>query len=230
MTQEMTEIDNFDKLFNLGIKSYGYKNIVDIISSFHNTYNTYNLPIISMGSGTGVIEYLAKKKNNDINWICIDNDITMNFPLGANQYINQPLMNIDYNSCDELIINKPDIINNCILFLNWCLPNDSTYDFDAIIKLKPIAVLSIYELFDGSNGAAGGELFYNWTENNTDYHLKEEYNLYTDNDDDDDEYEFMDIRISWWHLNSLNAFDDVVIRSFPCLYYGNKKQQSCCIS
>jgi hypothetical protein len=97
MAFAMDEVDNFEKLFNIGIKSFGYENVVDIINSF---YKKYNLPIVSMGSGTGVIEYLAKKKNNKIDWICIDNDSTMNFPPSANQYINQPLMNIDYNSCD----------------------------------------------------------------------------------------------------------------------------------
>ena len=96
--------NNFDKLFNIGIKSFGNNNVVDIISSF---YDKYNLPIVSIGSGTGIIEYSAKKKNNKINWICIDNDTTMNFPPDASQYINQPLMNINYNSCDELIKSKP---------------------------------------------------------------------------------------------------------------------------
>ncbi len=220
----MTEI-NFNELFNTGIKSFGYKNVVDIISSF---YNTYNLPIVSIGSGTGAIEYLAKKKNNDINWICVDNDPTMNFPPSANQYINQPLMNIDYNSCDQLIEEMPSIVNNCILFLNWCEPNESTYDYEAIIKLKPIAVLSIYEIFEGQNGAAGGEMFYNWTYDNTDYRIKEEYKLFAD-DYDNDNYEFMNVYISWWQSNSLNDFDDAVIRSFPCMYYRPKLQQ-CTIS
>lgn len=220
----MTEI-NFNELFNTGIKSFGYENVVDIISSF---YNTYNLPIVSMGSGTGAIEYLAKKKNNDINWICVDNDPTMNFPPSANQYINQPLMNIDYNSCDQLIETTPSIVNNCILFLNWCEPNESTYDYEAIIKLKPIAVLSIYEIFGGQNGAAGGEMFYNWTYDNTDYRIKEEYKLFAD-DYDNDNYEFMNVYISWWQSNSLNDFDDAVIRSFPCMYYRPKLQQ-CTIS
>jgi hypothetical protein len=224
MSQTITEI-NFNELFNTGIKSFGYENVVDIISSF---YNTYNLPIVSMGSGTGVIEYLAKKKNNDINWICVDNDPTMNFPPDANQYINQPLMNIDYNSCDQLIEATPSIVNNCILFLNWCEPNESTYDYEAIIKLKPIAVLSIYEIFEGQNGAAGGEMFYNWTYDNTDYRLKEEYKLFAD-DYDNDNYEFMNVYISWWQSNSLNDFDDAVIRSFPCMYYRPKLQQ-CTIS
>ena len=220
-----TNDNNYYNLFNLGIKSFGYKNVVDIISSF---YDKYKLPIVSMGSGTGVIEYLSKNNNNNIDWICIDNDETMNFPPNASQFINKPLMKIVYNSCDQLIDYTPSIVGNCILFLNWCLPNDSTYDFEAIIKFKPIAVLSIYEEFDGISGAAGGEMFYNWTKNNTDYHLKEEYHLYANEFHEDDD-EIMDIRISWWQSISLNDIDDVIGKGFPCLYSGNRKSQ-CVIS
>ncbi len=215
-----------DKLFNIGIKSFGYKNVVDIICSF---YDKYKLPIVSMGSGTGIIEYLAKNKNNNIEWICIDIDNNpLNFPSDVSQYINKPFMKIDYNSCDKLIINNPSIINNCLLFLNWCLPNASTYDYEAIIKLKPIAIVSIYENFDGYCGAAGGEMFYNWANINTDYHLKEEAKLYADKYHCDDD-ELMDIRISWWQTIKLNDIDDVIIRNFPCIYPGNRKSQ-CYIS
>jgi hypothetical protein len=227
MAQAAMEVNNnLEKLFNKGIKSFGYENVVDIISSF---YNKYELPIVSMGSGTGVIEYFSKKKNNKIEWICIDIDNNpLNFPSNASQLIDKILMKIDYNSCDQLIENTPSIVGNCLLFLNWCLPNDSTYDFEAIIKLKPIAIVSIYENFDGISGAAGGEMFFNWSQHNIDYHLKEEYSLYADKYHADDD-ELMDIRISWWQLISLNDIDDVIIKGFPCLYAGNRKSQ-CCIS
>jgi hypothetical protein len=115
------------------------------------------------------------------------------------------------------------------LFLNWCEPNESTYDYEAIIKLKPIAVLSIYEIFGGQNGAAGGEMFYNWTNDNSDYHLKEDYYLYADEFHADDD-ELMNIRIGWWQSLKLNDIDDSIITGFPCLYSGNHKIQSCCIS
>ncbi len=226
MAEVMAKVNIFEKLFNKGIKSFGYENVVDIISSF---YNKYELPIVSMGSGTGIIEYLAKQKNNKIEWICIDIDNNpLNFPSDASEHINQPLMKIDYNSCDQLIQTTPSIVENCILFLNWCLPNNSTYDFEAIIKLKPIAILSIYEDFEGISGAAGGEMFYNWTLHNTDYHLKEEYSLYADKYHHDDD-ELMDIRISWWQSLTLNEIDDVIIKGYPCLYAGNRKSQ-CIIS
>ena len=180
------------------------------------------MPIVSIGSGIGAIEYIANNKYN-MDWICIDiNNNPIHFPLSANKYINQPLMKIDYNSFDELIKNDPSIVGNCILFLNWCLPNESTYDYDAIIKLKPKAVLSIYEVFNEANGCAGGQMFYDWTINNNTYHLKEMYKLYHDNYNEDED-EKNDIRIGWWDMNSK---DDTVVISLPCMYY---KQRGLCV-
>jgi len=191
-----------------------------------NFYNKYKVPIISMGSGLGAIEYLSKNHNNNIDWICIDNDNNpVDFPPNNNQ--QKPFMEINYNSCDKLIENNSEIVGNCILFLNWCLPNDSYYDYEAIIKLKPIAVLSIYEIFDNESGASGGYLFHNWVHHNTEYHLKEENHLYADKYHIYDD-ELMDIRISWWESNNLNKFDETIHKNYPCVYHGNQKMQ-CCI-
>ncbi len=210
---------DYDKFFNMGIKSFGHQNIINIINSF---YTKYKLPIISMGSGTGIIEYLSQKENNDIEWCCIDIYTNpLDFPINCSQYINKPFMDVDYYSCDELIKNNPSIVNNCLLFLNWCLPNDSLYDYEAIIKLKPIAILSIYEDFEGSYGAAGSKMFFNWRENNTDYHLMKDYYLYADKYHCSDD-ELMDIKISWWQTNNINN-DDVVVQGYPCVCPNNKK-------
>ncbi len=216
---------NYDKFFNMGIKSFGHENVIDIINSF---YTKYKLPIISMGSGSGIIEYLSQKENKDIEWTCIDiYNNPLDFPTNCSQYINKPFMNIDYYSCDELIKNNPSIVNNCLLFLNWCLPNESFYDFEAIIKLKPIAILSIYEDFDDSCGAAGGEMFFNWRNNNNDYHLIKNYYLYADKYHYSDD-ELMDIRISCWQSNSINN-EEVEIKGYPCVCPNNKKK-TCIIS
>jgi hypothetical protein len=227
MSLQIEELNNehiLNKFFNIGIKSYGYQNIINIIKDFNDHYN---LNIISMGSGTGIIEYLSTL-NNNINWICIDIDNNpIDFPSTSKEFIQKPFMKIDYNSCQELIKNNPSIVGNCILFLNWCLPNDSTYDYDAIIQLKPIGILSIYEIFNDISGAAGGEMFFNWTQYNTDYNLKEEYYLYADKYHADDD-ELMDIRIGWWQSNKLDV-DDFIKKGFPCVYPGNHKSQ-CCIS
>jgi hypothetical protein len=190
-------------IFNKGILSFGKDVVIKIINEFYNTYN--NLPFISIGSGYGAIE-LASNINNNINWICVDID-PLTFPI--KQYLNKPLTKVDYKTTDELIKYNPSIVNNCIIFLNWCEPNESTYDYEAIIKLKPKAILSIYEVFDNNYGAAGGKKFFEWTLNNEDYFLKEMYYLSPYNDYDDDE-NVEDIRIGWWEDSNCLYNEDSV--------------------
>ena len=75
--------------------------------------------------------------------------------------------NPDFLVVDELIPAHPAIIRNCIVILSWSLPNKSTYDYEAIDKLQPIAFLTIVETFHGRNGAAGGEKFHHILKNNS---------------------------------------------------------------
>jgi hypothetical protein len=220
----MTEIHNINDnmithiLFNPGIKCFGKDQVISIIHSF---YDTYNLPIISIGTGCGAIEYCSIR-NKDINWICIDKKSNpIEYPYNAKYYINKSLMNIDYNSIDELIHINSNIVNNCILFLNWCDPNDSVYDYEAIIKLKPRAILSIYEVFLDSNGSAGGKQFYNWTINNDDYITKEEYKLipYYNTQYNNYEDDVIDIRISWFqHINDDIDDKKIIYIDSKCSY------------
>ncbi len=217
-------IDNnttfINHLFNIGIKSFGKEHTIAVINNF---YNHYNLPIISIGSGIGAIEHFANlnynsKYNKNIEWICVDNsDNPVQFPPSANKYISRPLTNIDYHTTDELIKDNPSIVSNCIIFLNWCEPNDSDYDYEAIIKLKPKAVLSIYEVFNDDYGAAGGKKFFKWTED-SDYVLREMYSLSSDHD--------MDIRIGWWQHSSILYDEDAVFISIESKIQHNN---ACCI-
>jgi hypothetical protein len=254
MSSTQEQAFDFTTLLNKGIKAFGHNNVLMHLQSFYNHYNDYhyndshyndshyndshNIPIISMGSGTGVIEHMAttsyySKYNKLMNWICIDIDNNpLDFPSQARTHMNAPLMKIDYNSVDQLIDDKKEIVGKCILFLNWCLPNDSTYDFDAIIKLKPLAVFSIYEVYNDSFGAAGGEKFFDWTVNNQDYTLKETYTLcsqyHDDNHHDDyDDDELLDIRITWWQNNNIPNDEDIIYGQYPCLIANRKV--NCCL-
>jgi hypothetical protein len=126
--------------------------------------NYKNLPLVSIGSGNGLFEKLILKKNESTQIICIDPN-----PKSYSKIDVQ--LNPDYSYDIQLTTEKPDIINNCVLLLNWCCPNNSSYDYDAIINIKPVAFICIYETFMGSNGAAGGERFYGYIRNTKNYKL-----------------------------------------------------------
>ncbi len=117
-------------------------------------------------------------------------------------------MQPDYKDVTELIKDKPDIIGNCILFLNWCNPNDSTYDYDAIIALKPLGILAIYEIYLDGPGCAGSYKFYNhMIKDSKYYNIKRSLHLLPYIGEDDDEYELMDIRATWFD-NKENIKED----------------------
>jgi hypothetical protein len=188
-----------DYHYNKGIRSFGERVVVKIIEDVSNYYD--NIHFISIGSGLGGIEYKSKELYEYIKWICIE-------PSPSSYHNNKnliPLIKPHYNYVSDLIKDKPDIVENCILFLNWCEPNKSRYDYDAIIDLKPLGILSIYELFENGNGCAGGELFYNHLIRDcNDYNIKRSLHLLPyietkiDNDDNYDDEELMDIRITWF--------------------------------
>ncbi len=200
--------------FNKGIESFGEAKVKQILESF---YNRYKLPIVSVGSGSGSIEHYTNNNNNNIEWILIDPE--------PSSFHGVVIMEPNYEYIDNLIRDKPQIIGNCILFLNWCEPNYSEYDYEAIIKLQPIAICSIYEEYNEACGAAGGEKFYEWTVSNNDYQIIEEHHL-TPHDDDMDN---MDIMIKIWQSKKLSFENEDIVITFTqsLIRHGDRV---CCIS
>ncbi len=192
MAQETDTIYNFNK----GIKSFGHNEVAQILRDFYYNYSSSDkFKIVSVGSGSASIEHYSK-----LDCILVDPD-----PSSFHQYNEKVvLLKPHFFYVDELIKDNPLIVGNCLLFLNWCCPNDSEYDYEAIRKLKPIAIMSIYETFEGGAGCAGGGRFFFWTQENTDYQLVEEYWLMPGFDDID----VPDIKISIWQ----NNFEDKEIK------------------
>jgi hypothetical protein len=123
------------------------------------------LPILSIGSGDGFGERNIcerfLKKDNPIEIVCVDN---LSYPNTVNSpNLKQP----DFATVNDLIASKPEVIGNCILLLFWSYdearnPQDRIpYDIEAIDKLKPNEVITLYEEF----GGAGGNLFHAWLKN-----------------------------------------------------------------
>ena len=115
-------------------------------------------PIISIGSGLGSIEaYLEDKYGKKI--ICVD-PVPYSWQEPSKESFLQRTHAPDYNKCNDLIKDQPDLVGNSNLFLNWALPNDNgeNYDLKAIMDLKPKRILVICE----SSGGAGGNWFLHW--------------------------------------------------------------------
>lgn len=104
---------------------------------FKATIELYpNLPIISVGSGNGIVEY-----HLDImlktNIICVDPN-----PLSwckEKKIYKQPM----YSYITEI---PEEYINNCIVFINWSFPSENgEYDIESIKLLKPKSIITIVE-------------------------------------------------------------------------------------
>lgn len=139
-----------------GIEGLGVKNVLKYLQALDNygkSINENNV-IVSVGSGIGFIEFLAEKLFK-IKFICVDPHPS-NFYKGHSIALNDITIfrKPDYNYVDDLIKERPDIIGNCSLFLNWTWPEEN-YDMDAFDKLNPHSMTSIY----GPNRAAGGPIF-----------------------------------------------------------------------
>ena len=127
----------------------------DTFKEYITLMRSNNQPLVSVGSGLGLNEKKIELDLN-VNIICIDPD-----PYSFNNRgeCDEKKCHLpEYPLVDDLIKEQPNIIGNCNLMLCWPYPNDSTYDIEAIIKLKPSSVLVIYE----SLGGAGGIQLHNW--------------------------------------------------------------------
>lgn len=141
-----------------GVRSFG----IDVVTNaLEQLVKKYNVPVVSVGCGLAAIESLTMDKMRGYRnkWVLVDpKPLSYEF----RRMPNRTFEHIDYATVGDLVKEHPEIIGKCTLFLNWCLPNESTYDYDAIKQLNPQCILSIFEVYRGSNGSAGGELFYKW--------------------------------------------------------------------
>ena len=123
---------------------------------WHQVNNQTEDVWISIGSGNGQIE-----SELDPHFVCVDPKFMLDIP-------KPPL----FETAEEIAKEHPEFIQNCNLLLNWCLPNNSTYDYDAIQVLQPKIFVSVIEVFRGENGAAGGEKFHTFLDKTEEYEIK----------------------------------------------------------
>ena len=141
-----------DKYISAGVATIG----IDTVKWYFEYLLTIsNLPIVSVGSGPGVVERILDEAFA-IDCICVDP--------APKSYINAPeaICKLPaYSFVQYLIDHKIGIVGKCCLLLNWSNPNDSTYDYDALVALKPQFLIWIGE----TSGTAGGKKMLQWLKN-----------------------------------------------------------------
>ena len=135
------------KQFNYAIDALGINTVLQYFETLYE--NIGNLKVVSVGSGSGYVEKRIENKFNK-SIICVD-------PKKVSTD-DELLKCSQYNTVVDLLLDKIDLNSNCVLFLNWPTPCESTYDYEAIKLLNPNHVIIIFE----STGSGGGTLFQKW--------------------------------------------------------------------
>src|SRR5579872_530899 len=111
-----------------------------------------DFPVVSVGSGSGYVEKQCMERIKNLHMILVDpvNPAENDFDPVPNHLSQDPA----YKFTSDLILDKPEIVSNCHLFLNWPLPdpNEDVYDYEAILLLKPKKIIICCEI-SGSSGS-----------------------------------------------------------------------------
>jgi hypothetical protein len=112
--------------------------------------------VVSVGSGSGALEQELSRLGVK-NIICCDPAPGVWRRRGKYGVTGlQPA----FATVQDLVKAQPELVNNVVLLLPWCNPNESSYDIEAVIDLRPASIVSVYE----TKGAAGGFRMHRWLE------------------------------------------------------------------
>lgn len=126
------------------------------------------LPMVSVGCGNGVLEYVLKQRTPEIpEWALVDPKPQEYERYPSGKSIDKStgceldaFLKPDWPLVKTMIQDRKDLVNNCNILLCWPNPNHSFYDVESIILLKPKFIVLIYEI----KGAAGGHNLLYWLE------------------------------------------------------------------
>lgn len=196
---KMNNNHNEEKFINDALLSFGLDYSIDFL---HRVVCTYpDKHIISVGSGSAFFEYqYVSKYCKEI--ICID---PAPFSWSYNKTLKKSFIEPKYPTTEVLIENDNTVIGNCILILNWCPPNESDFDYQAVQLLKPVAIFTTLEKFNGGFGAGGGLNFHNYLDRQNEDKVYKQVHITKLTESS------MDFQIQWWQLfdlqNSPNLID-----------------------
>lgn len=189
---------------NMGIHSIGIESCVNMLTKFINAYP--GKKTISVGSGNAILESLC---NND-SIICVDPK-----PLSfcINHKLEKPFVEPLYATVDDLIKNEPEHVDNSILYLGWCTSGNSTFDMEAVTKLKPHAFLSLNSTACTSDGVlsiAGGDKLHNFLSDQSEtkeYEIKSVITKCVTAGGSVEGFPhkwYFDVRLEWWERTDLH--------------------------
>ena len=145
---------------NKAVKALGLPLLQQYYNEFCKRALEQNCSIVSVGSGLGTVEsalqHGASESGTPNTIICIDPEPT-SFQI-RDKSNTRTEKAPDYATVDDMLQKFSDEEKKFALFINWALPNDSTYDFDAISKLDPMFILVVCD----TSGGSGGTMFYRW--------------------------------------------------------------------
>jgi hypothetical protein len=86
---------------------------------------------------------------------------------GTNKYTNASWVREEHIPYTKTLSKeKPDLVKNCILIINWWVVDDDNYDdpvdMHAVNTLSPRAILIFWNGGDGGYGQAGSNEIFNW--------------------------------------------------------------------
>ena len=215
------------RFYNKGLRSFGAALVTEYLSTMLGVYGK-DTPVVSVGSGMGAYEYV----HPEFNWVMVDPDPTsfaFAYSSEAEESVIDPFRSPDYRYVSDAIREKPALVRNCIVFLNWCDPELSTYDYDAIRDLEPMGVLAIVEKFAGGNGAAGSFYFHNLLDHSArsegQYRLRMQCKLkpmvtgaYC-----------MDMRLAWLTRADLDTTAELELPRLVCSKINHNPAHECCV-
>ena len=131
--------------YNNGIVALSVATFLSTAVQFCHDELRRGMELVSVGSGDGYVENEIMAAYRDR--FKSEFKITLIDPEPS--YAGK----VDYKIVDELIQKRPGVVGNCSLFIIW--PEieyfgDGHYDLGAIRKLRPHAVLTVYETTGGS--------------------------------------------------------------------------------
>lgn len=140
---------NYAHDLNCALRNIGLNVLEQYFDLIIKTFPELSDSIVSIGSGTGYVEKHIENKF-DIKIHCVD-------PINI-QSTDDLHKSSEYKCVEDLLQLHPELKSNSITFINWSFPNESIYDYEALIALDSPHVLIVFE----STGSGGGEVLQQW--------------------------------------------------------------------